>query len=423
MNQPNNFPIFIPGEADLLEAIQLVIQKYRSKSVPSPSFAQNVPLKPAAAAVSQSDQRQQLLAVESGEGDLLQSIQRIQQQTATPIFSGEADLVTFIEQIKHQNPDLSPSQLSAIISGEANSILQILNQKSQQNQNNGIPIQSGSADLLEAISFVVQKYRNQTQAYPLPIKSTPTYPQTVPLQQQPQANVSVEMGQLFSLALCLPLCLRIFQVIQTPQPNQSANGSRTSLRGQVSAISSGQTNTYYQQSNVPQANSIASSNGVGDSGKASYSLEQNKQSQFSNQQSQTTQSQVTKNVYQGQDNIYTKTAISQQTRSQSTTTNSEKYHYKITQTVPYQQPLPVQTAQPVPTSTVANTYIPPYPTQTPYNYAPPPASKQVFTYPLVTPILHPISFFTHFIFISAINTKYFLYVLQCTPLIKSHILL
>lgn len=192
----------------------------------------------------------------------------------------------------------------------------------------------------------------------------------------------------------------LLQVIQSPQPNQSPNGSRTSVHGQVSAISSGQANTYHQQSNVPQVNSIGSGSGAGDNGKASYSVEQNKQSQFSNQLSQSTQSQVTKNVYRGQDNIYTKTAISQQTRSQSTTTNSEKFHYKITQTIPYQQPVAVQNVQPVQTSTVANAYIPPYPTQTPtpYNYAPPPASKQVFTYPLVTsfPFNFIISFFTHF---------------------------
>lgn len=202
MISANNVPIPISGEADLLEAIQLVIQKYRSKSVPSPSFAQNVPLKPAI--VPQLDQQQQLLAVESGEGDLLQSIQRIQQQTATPIFSGEADLVTFIELIKRQNPDLSSSQLSAIISGEAISISQILNQKSQQKQSNGIPISSGSADLLEAIAFAVQKYRNQPQAYPLPIKNTPTYPQAVPLQQQQLQQVKVsaktELLDFLSLA-------------------------------------------------------------------------------------------------------------------------------------------------------------------------------------------------------------------------------
>lgn len=160
------------------------------------------------------------------------------------------------------------------------------------------------------------------------------------------------------------------------------------MHGQLSAISSGQTNSYYQQSNGNQANSIGSSSGSGggdsDVGKASYSVEQNKQSQFSNQRLQSTQSQVTKNVFREQDNIYTKTAISQQTRSQSSTTNSEKFHYKITQTIPYQQPISEQTAaQPVSTSTVANTYIPPYPTRTPYNFTPTPASKQVFTYPLV----------------------------------------
>lgn len=187
----------ISGEADLLEAIQLVIQKYRSKSIPSPSFVQSVPLKPAV-----KPQPLQLIAVESGESDLLQSIQRIQQQISIPIFSGEADLVTFIEQIKRQNPDLSSSQLSAIISGEAISILQILNQKSQQTQYNGIPILSGSTDLFEAIEFVIQKYRNQSQVYPLPLKNTIPYPQTVPLQSQAKVcfkiNLSLSLDHLYS---------------------------------------------------------------------------------------------------------------------------------------------------------------------------------------------------------------------------------
>lgn len=195
-----NFTIQITGEADLLEAIQLVIQKYRSKSIPSPSFVPpNVPLKP----VIKQPQQPQLIAIESGESDLLQSIQRIQQQTSIPIFSGEADLVTFIEQIKRQNPDLSSSQLSAIISGEAISILQIFNQKSQQIQSNGIPILSGAADLLEAIEFVIQKYRNQTQAYPLPLKNTQTYSQTVPLQSQ--AKVRDQNESQFSVYLHLHL--------------------------------------------------------------------------------------------------------------------------------------------------------------------------------------------------------------------------
>lgn len=171
------------GEADLLEAIQLVIQKYRSKSIPSPSIAQNVPLKTAAADFAKSEPLQ-LIAVQSGESDLLQTIQRIQQQSTIPIFSGEADLVQFIEQIKVLHPDLSSSQLSAIITGEANSILQIFNQKSQQNQKNGIPIVSGSADLLEAIEFVFQKYRNQSHVYPLPFRSATTYAQSVPVQSQ-----------------------------------------------------------------------------------------------------------------------------------------------------------------------------------------------------------------------------------------------
>lgn len=158
----------------------------------------------------------------------------------------------------------------------------------------------------------------------------------------------------------------------------TSNGGRTSLHGQVTAVSSGQTNAVYQYTNgSPEA---ANANGKG-----SYSVEQNKQSQFSNQRSQSTKSQVTKNVYRGEDNIYTKTAISHQTRSQSTATNSEKIHYKITEIIPYQQTFPAQNVVPIPTSTSANTYIPPYPpTQAPFTYTQVPASKQVFTYPSVS---------------------------------------
>lgn len=189
------------------------------------------------------------------------------------------------------------------------------------------------------------------------------------------------------LNLILNLLL-YFQTVQAPQPIQKPNSSRTSVRGQVTAVSSGQTNSFYQYTNPNPGN-------VDVSGKASYSVEQNKQSQFSNQQSQSTKSQVTKNVYRGQDNIYTKTAITHQTRSQSTSTNSEKFHYKITQTIPYQQGVPVQN---VVTSTLApgNTYIPPapqpYPTSSPYSYTTPtPAAKQVFTYPSVSS--HRVQFF------------------------------
>lgn len=182
----------ILGEADLLETIQLVLQKYRSKSVPSPSIPQSMPSK-----LSIVPQQLPLAAVQSGENNLIQSIQKIQQPSGTvPILSGEADLVQFIQEIKTRHPDLSSSQLSAIISGEANSISQILTQKTQQKQQqqkqqpklqtNVIPIVSGSADLLEAVEFVIQKYRNQSQLYPSPLQNTISYPQLVPLPSQGQ---------------------------------------------------------------------------------------------------------------------------------------------------------------------------------------------------------------------------------------------
>lgn len=104
-------------------------------------------------------------AIESGEADLVQILQQILLRAPnqlSPIFSGEADIVTFIEQIKRQNPDFSTRQLNAIISGEANSILQILNGSAQRNLEQGYP-QIYEADLLEAIQLVIQKYRANTQ--------------------------------------------------------------------------------------------------------------------------------------------------------------------------------------------------------------------------------------------------------------------
>lgn len=153
----------------------------------------------------------------------------------------------------------------------------------------------------------------------------------------------------------------------------------------MTAINSG--NSFYQFTNQKQGNLA----GVNE--KATYSLEQNKQSQFSNQKLQSTQSHITKNEYRGQDNIYTQTAISHQSRSQSTSMNSHKIHYKFTQTVPYQQQpaavAPVQFIQSSVLSTKSpNTYIPP-PTPPPtssssYSFASTDASKQVFTYPAVS---------------------------------------
>lgn len=180
----------ISGEADLLEAIQLVLQKYRSRGVPSPSLTQ---FSPAQAPQTIPSTPSKTIAVQSGDANLLQTIQRIQQQSAIPVFSGEADLVTFIELIKQRNPDLATEQLNAIISGEANSILQILSDKSHRNQNNGVPVLSGEADLLEAIELILQKYRSHTQS------SIPSTPQTIParsqtLAAQPQ-TIAVQSGE------------------------------------------------------------------------------------------------------------------------------------------------------------------------------------------------------------------------------------
>lgn len=158
------------------------------------------------------------------------------------------------------------------------------------------------------------------------------------------------------------------------------------MHGQVATVTSGGSESFYKLSNQNQAN-------TGVDGKPIYSFEQNKQSDFSNQHLQSIQSHVSKNVFEGKDNIYTQTAISHQTRSQSTTSNSQKIHYKFTQTVPYQQQ-PVQLTQSSVSTTLSpNTYIPPlipsHTTQTSYSYTTTtttttPPSKQVFTYPEVS---------------------------------------
>lgn len=132
----NNGDAISSGEADLFEAIQQVLQKYKNRSSAGSSS--------------------------SGEKDLQQTLQRIQQQSRIPIFSGEADLVQFIERIQQRNPDFTLKELNVIISGEADSILQILNEKSQRNR--GIAVSSGEADLLQAIQLVLDKYRGKNQS-------------------------------------------------------------------------------------------------------------------------------------------------------------------------------------------------------------------------------------------------------------------
>lgn len=139
-----------------------------------------------------------------------------------------------------------------------------------------------------------------------------------------------------------------------------------------------QSNSFNQLSSENQGNA-----NVG--GKSAvYSVQQNKQSQISNQHSQTSQSQFAKNVIRGQENIYTQTAISHQTRSQSTSSNSQKIHYKITQTVPYsKQPVPDELIKS--SAAVPNTYIPPHTISSSYSFTPTThGSKQIFTYPAVS---------------------------------------
>lgn len=113
------------GEEDLLVAVQYYVEQYalpENGTVVKPPSPSPPPPR---------------------DTGLQQTLRNIQQQTTVPIFSGEADLVQFIEQIQQRNPDFTPDQLTAIISGEMNSILQILNGKLQNTQNAGVPVISG----------------------------------------------------------------------------------------------------------------------------------------------------------------------------------------------------------------------------------------------------------------------------------------
>lgn len=176
-NQPNSSPTNKPILNTGLNAFGLPQAPVSPTSVQhTPSFGAGPsspsPLQPPNAAnISPANQGLGGAPIESGEADLIQIVQQILRRTPnqlTPIFSGEADLVRFIEQIKQQNADFSVSQLNAIISGEANSILLILSSSAQRNQANGYP-QIFEADLLEAIQLVIQKYRlNNNELPPLP---------------------------------------------------------------------------------------------------------------------------------------------------------------------------------------------------------------------------------------------------------------
>lgn len=114
------------GEEDLLVAVQYYVEQY---ALPENGTVVKPPPSPS--------------AQPSRDTGLQQTLRNIQQQTTIPIFSGEANLVQFIEQIKQRNPDFTPDQLTAIISGEMDSILQILNGKLQNTQNAGVAVISG----------------------------------------------------------------------------------------------------------------------------------------------------------------------------------------------------------------------------------------------------------------------------------------
>lgn len=124
------------GEEDLLVAVQYYVEQYALPE--NGTIVKPPPLQP------------------SRDAGLQQTLRKIQQQTSIPIFSGEADLVSFIEQIKQRNPDFTSDQLNAILSGEADSVLQILNGKLQNTQNAGAAVISGKDPVMTAIFYLFE---------------------------------------------------------------------------------------------------------------------------------------------------------------------------------------------------------------------------------------------------------------------------
>lgn len=130
-DQFNNFAVY-SGEDDLLVAVQYYVEQY---ALPENGAVVQPPLPPPPSPPTPLN-----------SVNLQQTLQKIQQQTTVPVYSGEGELVQFIEQIKQRNPDFTADQLTAIVSGEMNSILQILNGKLQNSQHAGAPVISGKIE-------------------------------------------------------------------------------------------------------------------------------------------------------------------------------------------------------------------------------------------------------------------------------------
>lgn len=224
----NNFTDY-SGDDDLLVAVQYYVEQYAK-----PDTGEIVAPPP------------KLNPIHTEDG-LPQTLQKIQQQTSIPIFSGEADLVQFIELVKQRNPDFTSDQLTAIISGEADSILQILNGKVQTNQSNGISVQSGSSNLLEAIQLVIQKYRSKSVPSPTLSQIVSTQPQAI-LQQQSVPIHSDESDLIQTLKFIqnqtsIPIysgeadLLQFIELIKQRYPEFTANQLNAILAGEGNLIS------------------------------------------------------------------------------------------------------------------------------------------------------------------------------------------
>lgn len=219
-------------------------------------------------------------AIESGEADLVQILQQILLRTPNqlaPIFSGEADIVTFIEQIKRQNPDFSVKQLNAIISGEADSILQILNGSAQRNLEKGYP-QVYEADLLEAIQLVIQKYRANTQSQPLS-------PPLVPALREP---VFSGEGDLISASLKriqaripVPIFSGSADLLEFIRRIEQRNPNLT--RDQLNAILSGEADSILQIFNERRAQNGGAQNIYSGSADLLEAIQQVRNTFFANQ--------------------------------------------------------------------------------------------------------------------------------------------
>lgn len=377
-----NQPIAVEsGESDLLQTIKQIIQLRKNLQLPQSnvifSGESDLLLQIVREAVDKRKTKG-LFAVESGESDLLETFQQIlredrskiapTQDLETPVYSGESDLLlqTVNEALEKQKSASNIGQGAvAVESGEANLLehLQIIVKHRVDEENRLKSIYSGQSDL---ISNTLTSNGNHIQGSNGIIQQTnPVLSGESNLLQSLQQNQQ-NNGNALNQAQPVPngnilngITSGQKILLHSIQPNKNISTSR------FNAIASGQGNGFYQFTNGNRNRAGILDNSLYRDGVASNKHLQSNQNQFSN------------NVYSGNGNIYTESTFSQQTRSQSTSSNTQQFHYKFTESTPYEIPSQAITSN----DKLSKTYIPPYPTKP--SYGSQAAPKQIFTYPVV----------------------------------------